>query len=198
MNLHRLIRYLRPVPCPSVAVNWPRVPYNLGHFSNPNLISHNERGAWAEEDIWAYEGRGNRGEKKTAWWAVSWSVPLTKYFSDVQLKTNEMGGACGKCSEEERRGSYRGLVGKPEGNKPLGRPRHTRWIILKQIFKSWYRGMDWINLTQSRVKWRVLVKGVMNHRVPKDVGNFLARWGRISFSRRNLLHGVRSLFLIEI
>jgi len=36
----------------------------------------------------------------------------------------------------KRRGSYRVLVGKPKGNKPLGRPRHTRWIILKQIFKS--------------------------------------------------------------
>jgi len=37
----------------------------------------------------------------------------------------------------KKRGTYRILVGKPEGNKPLGRYRHThRWIILKQIFKS--------------------------------------------------------------
>jgi hypothetical protein len=39
----------------------------------------------------------------------------------------------------KKRGAYRVLVGKPDGNKPLGRYTHThthRWIILKQIFKS--------------------------------------------------------------
>jgi len=40
------------------------------------------------------------------------------------MEKNEMGGACS--STGERRGAYRGLVGKPEGKRPLGRPRH-RW-----------------------------------------------------------------------
>jgi hypothetical protein len=52
-----------------------------------------------------------------------------------------MGGACS--TYEERRGVYKVLVGKPEGKKPLGRPR-LRWgIILRWIFRKWdVGGMD--------------------------------------------------------
>ena len=41
-----------------------------------------------------------------------------------KIEENEMGGACGMYGVEER--LYRALVGKPEGKRPLGRPRH-RW-----------------------------------------------------------------------
>jgi hypothetical protein len=44
-------------------------------------------------------------------------------------------------SIEERKGEHNVLVEKPEGNKPLGRPRRGS-IILKCIFKTWYGGMD--------------------------------------------------------
>ena len=40
---------------------------------------------------------------------------------DDEIKKNKTGGACGACGA--RRGAYRGLVGKPEGKRPLGRPR---------------------------------------------------------------------------
>jgi hypothetical protein len=67
----------------------------------------------------------------------------------------------------ERRGAYRALVGKPEGRRPLGRPRR-RWEdnIKMDLREVGWGGMDWINLAQDRDRWRVLVKAVMNLRVP--------------------------------
>jgi hypothetical protein len=51
----------------------------------------------------------------------------------------------------ERRGAYRALVGKPEGRRPLGRPRH-RWEynIKMDLREVGWGGMDWINLAQDR------------------------------------------------
>jgi hypothetical protein len=67
----------------------------------------------------------------------------------------------------EKRNAYRILVGKPEGKKPLGRPRR-RWvdnIKMDLREKGWY-DMDWIDLAQDRDQWRALVNTVMNLRVP--------------------------------
>ena len=62
-----------------------------------------------------------------------------------------------------RGGVYRVLVGKPEGKRPLGRPRHG-WIILGWIASIW--DVDWIGLAQDRDRWRTLVFAVMNLQVP--------------------------------
>jgi hypothetical protein len=65
-----------------------------------------------------------------------------------------------------KRNVYRLLVGKPEGKRPLGRPRR-RWIynIKMDLLEIGLVVVDWICLAQDRYKWRALVNSVMNLRV---------------------------------
>jgi hypothetical protein len=66
----------------------------------------------------------------------------------------------------EKRNVYRLLVGKPEGKRPLGRPRR-RWIDnIKMDLLDIGLNVDWIGLAQDRYRWRALVNSVMNLRVP--------------------------------
>jgi hypothetical protein len=62
---------------------------------------------------------------------------------------------------------YRLLVGKPEGKRPLGRPRH-RWVnnIRMGLGEVGWGDVDWIGLAQDRNRWRALVNSVLNLRVP--------------------------------
>ena len=62
----------------------------------------------------------------------------------------------------DRSGVFRALVGKPEGKRPLGRPRHRRDDIKMDIQEVECGGMDWIVLAGDRDRWRALVSTAMN------------------------------------
>jgi hypothetical protein len=66
----------------------------------------------------------------------------------------------------ETRNASRILMGKPEGKRPLGRPRR-RWVdnIKMDLGEVGWDGMDWIELAQDRDQWRALVNTGMNLRV---------------------------------
>jgi hypothetical protein len=83
------------------------------------------------------------------------------------IKSRRMRWAGHLARREKKRKAYRISVGKPEGRRPLGRPRR-RWmdnieIDLREI--KW-DGMDWIDLAQDRDQWRALFYTVMKLRVP--------------------------------
>jgi len=77
---------------------------------------------------------------------------------EVMVKVTHMG---------EERGVYRVLLGKLEGRRPLGRPRH-RWVdnIRMDLQEVVCGYVDWIGQAQDRDRWRTLVSAVMNLRVP--------------------------------
>jgi hypothetical protein len=66
----------------------------------------------------------------------------------------------------EGRNVYRVLVGKPEGKRPLGRPRR-RWEdgIKMDLREIGWGGVEWIHVAQDRDRWRAVVSAVMNLRV---------------------------------
>ena len=86
---------------------------------------------------------------------------------------------------------HRVLVGKPEGKRPLGRPRRRWEDNIKMDLQEVGGGCgDWMELAQDRDWWRALVSTVRNLRVPKMRGISLLAAETVSFSRRTLLHGV--------
>jgi hypothetical protein len=76
-----------------------------------------------------------------------------------------MGGACS--TNGAKRNAYRLLVGKPEGERPLGRPS-CRCVdnIKMDLREIGWDSVDWIDMAQDRDQWRVLVNTVLNLRVP--------------------------------
>jgi hypothetical protein len=92
------------------------------------------------------------------------------YISDIVdcqgiirvIKSRRIGWAGHVARMGEKRNAYRILVGKPEGKRPLGRPRR-RWVGHREI--GW-DGMVWIYLAQDRDQWRDIVNTVMSFWVP--------------------------------
>jgi hypothetical protein len=83
-----------------------------------------------------------------------------------QIKSRRMRWAGHVARMGEETNVYRVLMGKPEGKRPLGRPR-LRWkdgirMYLREIGRG---SVDWIQLAQDRDRWRALVNTVMNLRV---------------------------------
>jgi len=94
----------------------------------------------------------------------------------------------------ENRNAYIIFVGKPERNRPPGKPRCTWWqddikMDLKIQDRNTWTGVIWL-----KIKWRTLVNKVINFRAPYNASNFKTSWEPFSFSIRTLLHGVKTLF----
>jgi hypothetical protein len=83
------------------------------------------------------------------------------------LKSGRMRWAGHVGEREEKRNAYRILVGKPEGNRPRGRPScRCAGNIKTDLREIGWDGMDWIDVAQDRDQWRALVDMIMNLRVP--------------------------------
>jgi hypothetical protein len=83
------------------------------------------------------------------------------------IKARRMRWAGHVARMRDKRNAYRLLVGKPEGRRPLGRPRR-RWVdnITMDLGEVGSGDVNWIGLAQDRDRWRDLVNSVLNLRIP--------------------------------
>ena len=118
---------------------------------------------------------GPKRDEVTGEWRKLHNEELSNLYSlpniVLVVKSRRMRWAGHVARMGQWRGVYRVLVGKPEGKRPLGRPRH-RWednikMDLQEVGGSCG---DWMELVQDRDSWRTIVSTVMNLRVPKMRG----------------------------
>jgi hypothetical protein len=104
------------------------------------------------------------------------------------VKSRRMRWAGHVASMGEKGNAYRLLVGRPEGRRPLGRPRR-RWVdnIKIDLREIGWDDMDWVDLAQDRDQWRALVNTLMNLRVPQNAEKLLSGCTIGGFSRRTQL-----------
>ena len=114
---------------------------------------------------------GPRRDEATGEWRRLHNEELNDLYCSPNIvrviKSRRMRWAGHVACMGEERGVYRVLVGKPEGKRPLGRPRR-RWVdnIRMDLQEVGCGYMDWIGLAQDRDRCRTLVSAVMNLRVP--------------------------------
>jgi len=128
---------------------------------------------WAEGKLSVFENMvlrrifGPRKDEVTGEWRRLHNEELNDLYSSpnivrvIKLRSMRWAGHVAHTGEE--RGVYRVFVGKLEGRRPLGRPRH-RWVynIRMDLQEVGCGCMDWIGLAQDRDSWRTLLSAVMN------------------------------------
>jgi len=114
---------------------------------------------------------GPRRDEVTGEWRKLHNKELNDLYSSPNIvwviKSRRMRSAGHVARMGEERAVYRVLLRKPEGRRPLERPRH-RWVnnIRMDLQEVGCGYMDWIGLAQDTDRWRALVSAVMNLRVP--------------------------------
>jgi hypothetical protein len=114
---------------------------------------------------------GPKRDEVTRGWRKLHNEELHSLYSSISIirmsKSRRMRWAGHAARMGKMRNAYMILVGKPEGKRPLGRPRR-RWVdnIRVDLGEIGWDGVDWIDLAQDRDQWRALVNTVMNLRVP--------------------------------
>jgi hypothetical protein len=126
-----------------------------------------------EHKLRAFENRvlrrifGPKGDEVIGGWRKLHNEELHDLYSSLSIiriiRLRRMRWAGHVTRMGEKRNVYRLLVGKPEGKRPLGTPRH-RWRdnIKLDLSEIGLGGVDWIGLAQDRYRWRALVIMVMN------------------------------------
>jgi hypothetical protein len=110
---------------------------------------------------------GPKSDGVTGGWRKLHNEELHNLYSSPSIKSRRMRWAGHVARMEEKRNVYRLLVRKPEGKRPLGRPRRRRIDNIKMgLLEIGLNVVDWIGLAQDRYRWRALVNAVMNLRVP--------------------------------
>ncbi|KAJ4435792.1 hypothetical protein ANN_18411 [Periplaneta americana] len=114
---------------------------------------------------------GAKRDEVTGEWRKLHNTELHALYSSPDiirnLKSRRLRWAGHVARMGESRNAYRVLVGRPEGKRPLGRPRR-RWEdnIKMDLREVGYDDRDWLNLAQDRDRWRAYVRAAMNLRVP--------------------------------
>jgi hypothetical protein len=114
---------------------------------------------------------GPKRDEVTGEWRKLYNEELRDLYSSPSIiriiKSRKMKWACHVARMGEKRNAYRLLLGKPEGKRPLGRPRR-RWVVNIRMYlgEVGWGDVDWIGLAKDRNRWRALVNSVLNLRGP--------------------------------
>jgi hypothetical protein len=112
---------------------------------------------------------GPKRDEATGEWRRLHNEELNYLYSSPNIirviKSRRMRWAGHVARMGEKRGAYKILMGRPEGRRPLGRPRRRWEDNIKVGIQEVGWGMDWIELALDTNRWRALVKAVINLRV---------------------------------